>query len=300
MADQLIRATAVTGGIRAVGVITTATSREAAHRHQMSPIAAITLGRAMAASLLLASNMKQRQARVNLRFAGNGPIGTVFADAGQDGTVRGYVTHPGLAYVGEGGTSQAVAAVVGKNGFLDVMKDVGYDTPYTSTVELVSGDISDDVAHFLFSSEQTPSALLLGESYDQTGVVVSGGLLLQILPKAARDESLLALLESRVASLQALPELLAGGKTLEQIMESLLGDLGLIIMPVERQVKFECRCSRQRMLGAIKILGEAEIEDMIATDHGAEATCHFCSAVYRATEADLHQLLAEMRQEAVA
>lgn len=299
MADQLIRATAATGGIRAVGVITTETSREAARRHHMTQITAIALGRVMAASLLLASNMKQRQARVNLRFAGNGPIGTLFADAGQDGTVRGYVTHPGLAYAGEGDLSEAVAAVVGRNGFLDVMKDVGYGTPYTSTVELVSGNISDDVAHFLFSSEQTPSALLLGESYDHRGVVVSGGLMLQILPKAARDESILALLESRVAGLQALPELLAAGKTLEQIMESLLGDLGLIIMPVERQVRFACPCSFERMLAAIKMLGEAEIADMIVTDGGAEATCHFCSAVYHASKSDLQALLEQMRQEAL-
>jgi molecular chaperone Hsp33 len=304
MTDQLIRATASGGRIRAVGIISTELCREAGRRHKMSAITNATLGRAMAASLLLASNIKQPQARVNLRFAGNGPIGTVFADAGQDGTVRGYVTKPDLEISGNGGFNQNtvsldrnIAEVVGKNGFLDVMRDVGYDTPYTSTVELVSGNIGDDVAHFLFSSEQTPSALLLGEAFADGEVSVSGGLLLQVLPKAARDESILELLESRVSGLQSLPELLQSGKTLAEIMESLLGDLGLVILPDDRAVKFQCRCSFERMLNAVKILGEAEIADMIVTDGGAEATCHFCSEVYHADVADLQRLLTEIQAE---
>jgi molecular chaperone Hsp33 len=299
MADQLIRATASGGRIRAVGIISTELCREASKRHKMSPIAAVTLGRAMAACLLLASNIKQPQARVNLRFAGNGPIGTVFADAGHDGTVRGYVSHPEIEIPQNGNLNigSSIAQVVGKNGFLDVMKDVGFGTPYTSTVELVSGDINDDVAHFLFTSEQTPSALLLGEAFDSNWVSVSGGLLLQILPKAANDETILELLESRLRSLQNLPELLQSGKTLTEIMESLLGDLGLVNLPDDRAVKFQCRCSFERMLGAVRILGMAEIADMIATDGGAEATCHFCSEVYRANQADLTNLLAKMSEE---
>ena len=297
MADQLIRATASGGRIRAVGIISTELSREAGRRHKMSNIATATLGRAMAASLLLASNVKQPQARVNLRFAGNGQIGTVFADAGHDGTVRGYVTHPELEISLDVSLDSNISSIVGKNGFLDVMKDVGYGTPYTSTVELISGNIGDDVAHFLYTSEQTPSALLLGEAYDQDGVSVSGGLLLQVLPKAANDESILELLENRVSKLQNLPELLQAGKTLVEIMESLLGDLGLVILPDDRAVKFQCRCTFERMLSAVKILGEAEIADMIVTDGGAEATCHFCSEVYHADQADLQRLLVEIQTD---
>jgi molecular chaperone Hsp33 len=287
MTDQLIRATASGGRIRAVGIIGTELLREAKRRHKMSNLTAAALGR----------DMKQPQARVNLRFAGNGEIGTVFADAGQDGTVRGYVTHPELELSLDDQGKVDIAKAVGRAGFLDVMKDVGYGEPYTSNVELVSGNIGDDVANFLFTSEQTPSALLLGEYIDENNVSVAGGLLLQILPKAARDETILELLESRVSGLQSLPVLLKEGKTLPEIMESLLGDMGLIVLPGEKQVKFQCRCTFERMLSAVKILGEAELIDMIATDEGAEAVCHFCSEVYRADKNQLQELLEELKAE---
>jgi molecular chaperone Hsp33 len=297
MPDQLIRATAAQDGIRAVGVISTRLTEEARQRHKLSSDATAALGRTMAAGLLLASNMKQPQSRVNLRVKGNGPLGGILVDAGLDGTVRGYVDYPDAELPPNPNGKLDVGGVVGREGYLYVVRDVGYGYPYSSTVELVSGEIAEDVTHYLVASEQTPSALVLGVFVENQGVTAAGGLLVQILPKAAQDQALVELLESRISALAGFTPLLQSGKTLPEIFQQLLGDLDLNILPQTQLVRFHCRCSFDRVLGALKILGEAELQDMIEKDHGAEATCHFCGEVYQATSFQLAQLIEDLRAE---
>ncbi|ELS02532.1 disulfide bond chaperone [Xenococcus sp. PCC 7305] len=297
MADKLIRATAADNGIRAVGVITTRLTEEARQRHNLSYVATAALGRTMTAGLLLVSSMKKAESRVNIRFEGNGPLGSILVDAGLDGTVRGYVQNPEVELPPNDKGKLDVGGAVGKDGYLYVIRDVGYGYPYSSTVELVSGEVGDDIANYLVTSEQTPSALLLGVFVGADGVTAAGGLLLQVLPKAARDESLVALLESRVSKLSGFTPLLRAGKSLNDIMEDMLGDLGLTIMPESQLVRFSCRCSFDRVLGALKMLGEAELQDMIEKDEGAEATCQFCNEVYQATESELSRIIDDLRAE---
>jgi len=297
MADQLIRATAAEGGIRAVGVITTRLTEEARQRHNLSYVATAALGRTMSAGLLLASNMKRAGSRVNIRIKGNGPLEGILVDAGLDGTVRGYVDNPAIELPPNGKGKLDVGGAVGRDGYLYVVRDVGYGYPYSSTVELVSGEIGDDVTHYLVSSEQTPSALVLGVFVGAEGVTASGGILIQVLPKAARDEALIQTLESRVAALSGFTPLLQAGKALPEMFEQLLGDMGLVILPETQLLRFHCGCSFNRVLGALKMLGEAELQDMIEKDDGAEATCHFCGKVYQASSDELAQLIVDLRAE---
>ena len=296
MADQLIRATAAEGGIRAVGAITTRLTEEARQRHKLSWVASAALGRTMAAGLLLASSMKTPQSRVNISVQGNGPLGGVLVDAGLDGTVRGYVENPTIELSPNKIGKLDVGKAVGNQGYLYIVKDVGYGYPYSSTVELVSGEIGDDITHYLVTSEQTPSALVLGVFVDTEGVQAAGGLLLQVMPKAAIDEELVQTLESRIASLSGFTPLLRSGKTLPEIFQQLLGDMGLNILPERQILRFNCDCSFERVLGALKMFGIDELKDMIEKDKGAEVTCEFCSEVYQASQKDLRQLIEDLEQ----
>lgn len=297
MADQLIRAIAAEGGIRVVGVTTTRLVEVARQRHGLSYVATAALGRAMTAGLLLASSMKKPQSRVNIRVKGDGPIGGLLVDAGLDGTVRGYVEKPDVEIAPNVDGKLDVGGAIG-DGYLYVVRDVGYGYPYSSTVELVSGEIGDDLTHYLATSEQTPSALVLGVFVGADGVEVAGGLLLQVMPKAARDELLITVLEERLAELTGFTPLLRAGKTLPQIFEALVGDIGLEMLPGAQMVQFSCRCSRDRMLSALKLLGTDELADMIKVDEGAEAICHFCNEKYLADSEQLQGLIQELEAQA--
>jgi len=300
MTDQLIRATAADGGIRAVSVITTSLTEEARQRHNLSYVATAALGRTMAAGLLFASSMKRPGSRVNIRIQGSGPLGGITVDAGLDGTVRGYVTHPEVELLPTADGKLDVGGAVGHEGYVYVIRDVGFGYPYSSTVELVSGEIGDDLTHYLATSEQTPSALMVGVFTDSQGVSAAGGLLIQIMPKAARDETLVELLESRLSTLTGFTSLLQAGKTIPAIFDELLGDMGLVILPEVQMVRFHCSCTHDRVLNALKLFSEAEIQEMIQDDQGAEATCEFCSTVYHASEGELTELLSELQKDAVS
>jgi len=295
MVDQLIRATAAEGGIRAVGVITTRLTDEARKRHNLSYVATAALGRTMTGGLLLASSMKRPGSRVTIKVNGNGPLGSILVDAGLDGTVRGYVQNPTVELPPNDKGKLDVGGAVGKEGYLYVVRDVGYGYPYSTTVELVSGEIGEDLTHYLATSEQTPSALILGVFVDADGVQAAGGLLLQVLPKAAEDEELVSALESRVSQLSGFTPLLRANKTLPEIFEDLLGDFDLHIFPETQMVQFSCPCSVNRVLGALKLLGQTELQDMIEKDEGAEATCEFCQEIYQVNSDQLAELIEDLQ-----
>lgn len=296
MVDQLIRATAADNGIRAVGVITTDLTQVARDRHKLSYVATAALGRAMAGALLLASSMKQPQARLTLRVKGSGPMRGLYADAGLNGTVRGYVDEPELELPPTETGRLDVGGAIGLPGYLNIVRDIGFGDPFNSTTELISGEIGEDLTYYLATSEQTPSALMLGVFADDQGVEAAGGLLVQIMPKASTDEKLVSLLESRISSLQSFSSLLRSGQTLPEILEDLLGDLGLEILPDVQPVKFYCPCSRERVRSALQLLGEADLEEMIATDETAEANCKFCNEDYRIPPSELKTILSQLQR----
>ncbi len=292
MPDQLIKAMAADGRIRVVAAITTNLVAEACRRHQTSPTASAALGKALTGGVLLSESLlKDSKGSLTVRIIGNGPLGGVLVDAKANGAVRGYVAHPDIHLPpAESGTFD-VGGAVGRQGTLSVTLDPGSGKPFSGTVELLSGELSDDFTHYMAASQQTPSAIALGIFVGREGdVEASGGLMVQMMPDAG--DEIAWRLEQAVRELPAITELLRRGDTLDQILEKALSGFAFEIIERSEHIRFECQCSEDRVMRAIASLGPKEIQSIIEEDGKAEVRCHFCNEEYHLSRQQLEELLA--------
>lgn len=288
--DYLVRIISKSGSFRALACVTTGLVQEGCRRHGTWPTASAALGRALTGGVLFGALLKTGQ-RVAFKFEGNGPLRKILVEAESNGVVRGFVAVPEVNLVTPAGKLD-VAKALGRAGFLTVTRDLGLKEPYRGTVQLYSSEIAEDLAYYLTSSEQVPSAVGLGVYVEPDGNIgTAGGFLVQALPPQDSDgvESLMA----RIGTLPPLSELLRGGTTPEELLARLFADIPYDLLE-KRALAFQCSCSRERLERVLVSLGRTELEDMLARQGKAEITCEYCRELYLFSREELEQIIAEM------
>ncbi len=282
MKDILTKGTAE--GVRIYALCTTNLVQEAAIRHHTSHLASAALGRAMNGALLLAATMKDNE-RIALRLKGDGPIGEVVADA--EGTyVRGYVGDPDVFLPLKNGKLDVGGAIGAGN--IIVTRYLQNAEPFTGYAELVDGEIASDLTNYLYTSEQTPSSVALGVLVNKEGqVIASGGYFIQAIPGCA--EETLAQLEENISLTPYVTQLLELGYTPEKMIETIARGLDVTIQE-SIELSYKCRCSREKILGALATLGQEDISAM-SQDEETEVHCQFCNETYKFSGEEIARLL---------
>lgn len=282
MKDILTKGTAE--GVRIYALCTTNLVQEAAIRHHTSHLASAALGRAMNGALLLAATMKDNE-RIALRLKGDGPIGEVVADA--EGThVRGYVGDPDVFLPLKNGKLDVGGAIGAGN--IIVTRYLQNAEPFTGYAELVDGEIASDLTNYLYTSEQTPSSVALGVLVNKEGqVIAAGGYFIQAMPGCA--EETLAQLEENISLTPYVTQLLELGYTPEKMIETIARGLDVTIQE-SIELSYKCRCSREKILGALATLGQEDISAM-SQDEETEVHCQFCNETYKFSGEEITKLL---------
>lgn len=293
MTDHIIRATAAQEHIRAFAVDSTEMVAKARELHRTFPVVTAALGRLLSAGAMMGSMMKGDDDLITLTMKGDGPIGSITVTADSHGNVKGFPANPSVDIPTRGENKLDVGGAIG-HGMLTVSMDLGLKEPYNGQVELQTGEIGDDLAYYFTVSEQTPSAVALGVMVGKdSSVLHAGGFIIQLMPDA--PEEVIAALESKLAVLEPVTTLMERGLGPAEILELVLGDLDLVITE-QKPVRFHCNCSRERILGALATLSNADLESILADDEEIEVKCHFCNSAYKFGTDEVRQILSS-RQE---
>ena len=289
MNDYLVRGLTMDGFVKVVAIRSTEIVRRGAQIHKTAPNATAAFGRALTAASMMGNMQKVENGSMTLQIKGDGPIGSIVCVSDAEGNVRGYVYEPNVPLVEKYPGKLDVGATVGTQGTLTVIRDLQMKEPYVGSVQLVSGEIGDDVTAYFAQSEQTPTACALGVLVDRDcSVKVAGGYLLQLLPGA--PDEVIDKLEAGIQRAGAVTTMLEQGMTPEDILGQVCGDLGVVFMETA-EVSYKCYCSQERVTAALVSLGKKELTEIMEEEKIFPVECQFCDHVYSFTPQDIKALL---------
>ena len=290
--DKIIRCITSDGAVMASAIDASDIVFTAKKLHDLSRVSTAALGRLLCATSMMGNMLKEKDAFINLRILGDGEMGAVVAVGDSRGNVRGYVENPQVKteYYNNGKIN--VAKAVGKSGMLSVMRDYGTGDPYIGQVELVSGEIAEDITNYFATSEQIPTVCALGVLVDKEDgeVLLAGGLLIQLLPGAFEDT--IEKLEKNIAKLEPVTTMLAKGMSILDICKTALDGFELEVLD-ENPVNYVCGCSREKLERYFMTMSDDDIRSMADEKGEAEAVCQFCNKKYVFTKDDLEAIIKE-------
>ena len=289
MSDYIVRAMSKDGFVKAVAIRSTEIVRRAQQIQKSTATATAALGRALTATSMIGNMQKIENGSVTLQIRGGGILGTILCVSDAVGNVRGYVQNAQVSVLEKYPGKLDVGAAVGTNGTLTLIRDMQMKEPYVGSVELVSGEIADDVTAYFAQSEQTPTACALGVLVDRDHAVkVAGGYLIQLLPDA--PEGTISALEAGIQKAGPVTAMLDKGMTPEEILKEVFGPEELELLETT-PVAYKCYCSRERVTATLISLGKKELTEIAESGGNVDIGCQFCDTVYRFTPEEIRDIL---------
>ena len=289
MNDYIVRGMTMDGFVKVAAIRSTGIVSEAARIHDTTANATAAFGRCLTAASLMGNMQKVENGSMTMQIKGGGPIGGIVCVSDATGNVRGYVIEPNVPLMERYPGKLDVGATVGIDGTLTVVRDLQMKEPYVGSIELVSGEIGDDVTAYFVQSEQVPTACALGVLIDtDCSVKVAGGYIIQLLPGA--PDEIIDKLEAGIQKAGAVTPMLEAGMTPEEILGEVVGDLGVLFMETT-PVSYKCYCSRDRVEAALISLGRKELTEIMEEGKPFPVECQFCDTVYTFTPEDFAELL---------
>ena len=289
MTDYIVRGMTMDGFVKVTAIVSTEMVAEAARIHKTTPNATAAFGRALTAASMMGNMQKVENGSMTMQIKGGGPIGSIVCVSDAEGNVRGYVTEPHVPHVNRYPGKLDVGTTVGTDGTLTVIRDLQMKEPYVGSIELVSGEIGDDVTAYFVQSEQVPTACALGVLIDRDySVKVAGGYIIQLLPGA--PDEIIDKLEEGIRRAGAVTTMLEKGMTPEEILGEVCGTMGVLFMETT-PVSYKCYCSRERVEGVLISLGRKELTEIMEEGKDFPVECQFCDTVYSFTPENFADLL---------
>jgi len=288
MGDQIVRAISEEGCFKAAAILSTGIVERARQIHKTLPTATAALGRVLTAASMMGNMQKIEDGSLTLQIRGDGPLGTLLAVSDAAGNVRGYVDNPQISLLEKYRGKLDVGAAVGK-GTMTVIRDLRMKEPYVGTIDLVSGEIAEDVTNYFARSEQIPTACALGVLVDlDQSVKAAGGYLIQMLPGA--PDSVIGRIEEDIRRAGAVTGVLSRGLDAEGLLRAVLPDFSLEILETT-PVEYRCYCSRERVTATLISLGRKELREIADEGRDIHIGCQFCDADYVFTPSEIGELL---------
>lgn len=281
----LIRNLSENGGVVISAIDSTDMIQKMEQLHKPSGPCIAALGRLLTAACLMSSNFKNKKDTLTLRINGNGPAKGLIAKANGEGHVKGYLYNPLADAPTRPDGKLNVGGVVGHEGTLSVIKDLGLKEPYMGQIPLTSGEIAEDITAYYAYSEQIPTVCALGVLVDKDLTVLrAGGFLLQLMPGATEDE--ITHIEKNIAEMKSVTALLQEGLSAQDIASlALKGFQPQILDTTEYQ--YFCDCSEEKMYRAMMSVGVKELETLKEEDDALEICCQFCNKKYHLLASDV-------------
>ncbi|MCY6356408.1 Hsp33 family molecular chaperone HslO [Clostridium sp. ZS2-4] len=292
MKDKLIRAIAKDGQVRILVATTTNMVNEGVKIHNCAPTAAAALGRMLTAGSLMGALLKSDKDVVTLKISGGGPANGVTVTAYSNSHVKGYIGNPTADLPANNLGKLDVSGIIGKNGNLLVIRDMGLKEPYVGQVPIYTGEIGDDIAYYFTVSEQTPTAVGLGVLVDKDlSIKHSGGLIIQMMPGA--DEMLADLITFRLQDMGSITKFMSEGKSAEDILNFLFDDMDLKVLDTT-EPRYECDCSREKVERALISIGKEELQKICDEEKSEQLKCHFCNKTYEFKHDEIKKMIKEL------